>query len=676
MKRWDVRRRQFLKLLGIGTATAATSCDDTGSATSDVTASDYEYIIVGSGAGGGPLACNLARAGHRVLLLEAGDDQGHLVNQQVPALHVKSTEEPTMRWDFFVKHYDDPSQQERDTKFVADPGPHHEPGVLYPRAGTLGGCTAHHAMITVYPHAKDWNHIADVTGDESWRAENMRCYFTVLERCLYIDRNDEDPTKRSGHGFDGWLSTTMPNAKAALTDLKLVKVVTAAAKAFGLTNFLDGPLKSIFNGDAFALKHLVDVMQGDLNTNAPDRDSKEGLFGVPQATDGQKRKGPREYILDTIDSGYPLTLQTNALATRIIFEQAEGGPRATGVEILVGKHLYRADPLVDQGDEGETKQVFATREVILSCGAFNTPQLLKLSGIGPQAELDGFGIEARNKDGVGLGVIDRPGVGTNLQDRYEVGVVSELSRDFSALEDCTFGVEPDPCLDDWREGKGLYVNHGAAVSVVMKSRDDLDTPDLIIFGLPGYFKGYEPGYSNDVFGAKDKFTWAVLKGHTGNTAGTVTLRSDDPRDVPDIRFRYFHEGSTDQGQDADDLHAMVQGVSFARLIGREADNLLLFSKYEEVVPGSEVTDVETFVKDEAWGHHASCTCPIGADDDPNAVLDSRLRVRGVQGLRVVDASVFPKIPGFFIVVPIYMVSEKACDMILDDLGELRTVCAV
>jgi len=76
--------------------------------------------------------------------------------------------------------------------------------------------------------------------------------------------------------------------------------------------------------------------------------------------------------------------------------------------------------------------------------------------------------------------------------------------------------------------------------------------------------------------------------------------------------------------------------------------------------------MKDFIRNEAWGHHASCTCPIGADGDPNAVLDSKFRVRGTTGLRVVDASVFPKIPGFYIAVPIYMISEKAADSILAD----------
>src|SRR4029450_13823881 len=98
--------------------------------------------------------------------------------------------------------------------------------------------------------------------------------------------------------------------------------------------------------------------------------------------------------------------------------------------------------------EPKTRQVFAEREVILSCGAFNTPQLLKLSGIGPRTELEQFGTDV---------VGDLPGVGTNLQDRYEVGVVSEAKTaithnisNFSILENCNFGVAPDPGLDKWR----------------------------------------------------------------------------------------------------------------------------------------------------------------------------------------------------------------------------------
>lgn len=152
----------------------------------------------------------------------------------------------------------------------------------------------------------------------------------------------------------------------------------------------------------------------------------------------------------------------------------------------------------------------------------------------------------------------------------------------------------------------------------------------------------------------------------------MTLESKDPRDVPNISFKYFDEGTKSAA--AADLDAVAAGVEFARAIGRKTNELLVSSELTEIVPGPEVASreaVKEFVKNEAWGHHASCTCKIGADDDETAVLDCKLLVRGTANLRVVDASVFPKIPGFFIVVPIYMVSEKATDVILEARGETR-----
>src|SRR5262249_26046908 len=146
----------------------------------------------------------------------------------------------------------------------------------------------------------------------------------------------------------------------------------------------------------------------------------------------------------------------------------------------------------------------AKHEVILAAGAFNTPQLLKLSGIGPREELEALGIKVR---------VELDAVGSNLQDRYEVGVISELRGDFSAEDDCTFGAgvgdacmadaskctdgdfRADKCLDDWRKGGGVYTTNGTAVGIVKRSSPDKKNPDLFVFGAPGYFKGYEPGYS-------------------------------------------------------------------------------------------------------------------------------------------------------------------------------------
>ena len=146
----------------------------------------------------------------------------------------------------------------------------------------------------------------------------------------------------------------------------------------------------------------------------------------------------------------------------------------------------------------------------------------------------------------------------------------------------------------------------------------MPTPDLFLFALPADFRGYYPGYHKDLELKPNRLTWAVLKAHTKNRGGSVTLRSTDPRDTPDIRFRYFEEGSDTTG---DDLDAVVAGVKLARRIS----TTLRRWGATELSPGPAVaTDAELrdFVRDNAWGHHACGTCAIGTDTDPTAVLDS------------------------------------------------------
>ena len=659
-----MHRRLLLKLFGVGgagaAAAAATSCatDPAAEATDDnLTEETFEYVIVGSGAGGGPLACNLARNGHKVLLLEAGDDQGAKIEEQVPAFHGKSTEVPEMRWDFFVKHYDDAAQQAKDSKLV--PGK----GILYPRAGTLGGCTAHNAMITVLPHASDWNHIADLTKDASWSAANMQKYWKFVEKNQYLGSFDD----ATGHGFNGWLTTERADPMLGLTDGKVLTIIKSAALAF-----VDSTKKNFFSGLFGDVRELVAALKRDLNAGTSDRDQKEGLGSIPLATNKGRRRGTREFILETVAAKAPLTVRTKALVTQVLYD-SKPGPNNTkkviGVQYLDGGHLYRADPNAPKAGAGGTlKKVMASREVILAGGAFNTPQMLMLSGIGAKADLTALGITP---------VIDLPGVGKNLQDRYEVGVISRFSSDFSILNNCTLGAPGDPCLQKWQSGGGgPYTSNGAVLSVIKRSSSAQPDPDLFIFGVPGFFKGYEPGYSKKASADKRHFTWLVLKGHTGNTGGVVKLLSKDPRDVPDIRFRYFHEGTTAGGEHQRDLDAVINGVQLVREINSNTDKIDLFDSPVEEVPGKAVDSrdqIGQWIKNESWGHHASCTCRIGAASDPMAVLDSRFRVRGTTGLRVVDASVFPRIPGFFIVVPVYMVSEKATDVLLEDIGEKRKV---
>jgi len=625
----------------------------------------YDYVIVGSGAGGGPLAANLAQKGYKVFLLEAGSDPcsesdlGRYM-YEVPIFHGLSTEYPEIAWDYYVRHYTDQQKQQKDSKFVAD-----QDGIWYPRAGTLGGCTAHNAMITVVPQDSDWNHLAEITGDTSWRAENMRQYFERLENCHYvadphsvkgrvegvlssiaglIGRREDWRDSTRGHGFSGWLPTSEADPKLALKDPALLALILRSVGE-ALRNHSGSPFVKI-------------ATRFDPNDSRNSGSSPEGLVFTPLAVEHGKRVGPREFLL-RVQAQNPdrLTIQLNSLATRVLFD----GRKATGVEYLAGRHLYQADPQqVADPSSAYLKQVLASREVILAAGAFNSPQLLKLSGIGPRAELEALGIPV---------IVDLPGVGENLQDRYEVGVVSELSKDIRLLQGASFappeaGAGPDTCMKEWMDsGTGVYASNGSLIGIVIRSSKEKTEPDLYIFGLPGLFKGYVPGYAAALEQFHNRFTWAILKARTNNTAGRVTLRSDTPWEAPKVEFHYFSEGNDARGED---LNAVVAGVEFARAINQRLAMLGLIASEE--VPGSSCAGeaLRDFIQNEAWGHHASCSNKIGADNDPLSVLDSRFRVRQTEGLRVVDASVFPRIPGFFIVSAIYMISEKALDVILED----------
>ncbi|MCG6904258.1 MAG: GMC family oxidoreductase N-terminal domain-containing protein [Rhodobacter sp.] len=592
----------------------------------------YDVIVVGAGAAGAVMAARIAEGGKSVLVLEAGPDPLDPKSQvagardlradyNVPAFNAFASENPGMNGgDLWVRHYSNTDSQKRDPKFdkALD-------GVLYPRVKGLGGCSAHHAMIIVKPRDGDWNHIAQATGDASWSAGKMQKYWERVERCrhrLFTWRwlaklTGWNPT---GHGWWGWLQTEYAMPLQVLRDRTLrrdiLRSIGAASDAYAGTGT-------------------------DFQTTSIDPNERRlwnaGACGVrltPMSTRRHTRTGARERLLAAMgDSRNRVTLKLEAEVLR--------------VEVVNS----RAEAVVYEQD-GKQYRASGT-EIVLCGGAFRTPQMLMLSGIGPADHLKRHGIAP---------VLDLPGVGENLQDRYEIAVANEMVEPWSALNGVEYSTSDRPyrLWKKWR--RGPYKSNGAVLAVELKSRPELTAPDLFCFSVLVNFQGYYRGYSEDTR-PPNYMTWAILKAYTSNTAGSVQLRSSDPGDPPDVQFRYFDEGSPGW---QDDLDAVVTGVRFVRKITDSMERQVK----REVAPGrtrSSDTALREFVRDNAWGHHACGTCAMKPSEQ-GGVVDSRFRVHGLQGLRVVDASIFPRIPGYFLVSSVYMIAEKAADTILEDLA--------
>jgi choline dehydrogenase len=338
--------------------------------------------------------------------------------------------------------------------------------------------------------------------------------------------------------------------------------------------------------------------------------------------EGVRSSTANAYLRPAMKRG-KLEVVTHALATRIAFE----GRRAVGV------HFRRL---------GRAQQARARREVILCGGPINSPQLLKLSGVGPAAELRSLGI------GV---VADRPGVGENLQDHLEL-TFQVASKQPITLFSHTGLIKRALIGAEWlMRGRGLGASNHFEAGGFIRSRAGVRYPDIQFHFLP-----MAVAYDGSTLAREHGF-----QAHVGpmrsKSRGTVRLRSPDPADPPRIQFNYMSH--------PDDWIEMRACIRLTReIFAQRAFDLY---RGREIKPGADcVSDeaLDAFVRDHVESaYHPSCTCKMGSPADPFAVVDPETRVIGVEGLRVVDSSIMPSITNGNLNAPTIMVGEKAADMI-------------
>ena len=318
-----------------------------------------------------------------------------------------------------------------------------------------------------------------------------------------------------------------------------------------------------------------------------------------------------------------LAVVTRALATRIAFE----GRRALGVH-------YRR--------EGRDHFVRARREVILSGGAINSPQLLKLSGVGPAAELGSFGIDV---------IADRPGVGENLQDHLEFYFQVASKQPITLYGHTGLFARGLVGLQWLMRGRGLGATNHFEAGGFIRSGAGVRYPDIQFHFLP-----MAVAYDGSAL-AKEHGFQAHVGPMRSKSRGWVRLKSPDPAEPPLIQFNYMSH--------PDDWLEMRACVRLTREIFAQK----AFDPYRgaEISPGVDCMSdeaIDAFVRDHVESaYHPSCTCRMGSASDPQAVVDPQTRVIGVEALRVVDSSIMPSITNGNLNAPTIMIGEKAADII-------------
>ena len=466
--------------------------------------------------------------------------------------------------------------------YETEPEPHLDNRKLYiPRGKVLGGSSSINGMLYCRCHPSDYDHWRQL-GLAGWGYADVLPYFKRSERFP-----DGESTY---HGGDGPLVITKGDRTSHAH-----KAYLQAGRANGY------PVTADHNGEM-----------------------QDGFGPADYTIGGGRRSSASRVFLKPVMSRPNLTVITGALANRIMFE----GTRATGVE-------YRCNGAVFTARAG--------REVLLSGGAYNSPQILMLSGIGPAAHLKEHGVKP---------VYDARDVGRNLQDHVHVGVGYQSEHSFDAeLRADRLAVA---ALNWLLFRQGHLATLPVACLAYIRTRPELSAPDIELLmnrvnpeahiWFPGIRKP-KGGYIG---------TRVVLL-HP-ESRGSVTLRSGNAADKAVIHHNYLSAQH--------DMDSLREGVK--RALEIYATEPLASMTGAEVFPGKDIrtdSQIDAYIRSTAsMIYHPTSTCRMGSD--PHAVVDAELRVNGVSGLRVVDASVMPAVPGGHTNAATIMIAEKAADLIL------------
>lgn len=542
----------------------------------------FDYIIVGAGTAGCLLANRLsANPDHRVLLIEAGGrDNYHWIH--IPVGYLYCIDNPRTDW-----------------RFRTEPSPGlNGRSLIYPRGKTLGGCSSINGMLYIRGQRRDYNHWADVTGDDAWRWDNCLPDFMRHEDHYRLDSGgdaDDQHTQFHGHGGE-W------------------RVEHQRLKWQVLEDFAEAAVQA-------GVPRTRDFNRGD----------NEGVdyFEVNQRAGW--RWNTSKAFLRSAAKRPNLTVRHSTQVLALEMETGTGRqPRCTGVRI--------AGP-----GNSETLAV-ASREVILSAGSIGSPQLLQLSGIGPADLLKQHDIPL---------IRDLPGVGKNLQDHlqirsvYKVHGVNTLNTMASSL------------IGKARIGLEYLLKRSGPMSMApsqlcafTRSSDDYDYANIQYHVQPLSLEAF--GQPLHDFPA----ITASVCNLNPTSRGTVRIRSRDPREAPAIAPNYLSTPE-DRKVAADSLRVtrrIAEQPAFARYQPEEYKPGVQFQTDDELA--RLAGDIGTTI------FHPVGTTRMGGADDEMAVVDSHLRVRGVDGLRVVDAGVMPTITSGNTNSPTLMIAEKAAGWIL------------